>query len=65
MKPLRFILARLSEASTWKGIFLILTAAGVAVRPEMQNAIVSLGLALTGLIGVAAPDPAATAPAGE
>ena len=60
MKPaFKFIVARLSEASTYKGIFLLLTAAGVVLKPEMQAAIVSLGLALTGLIGVAAPDPKA------
>lgn len=58
-KAFRFVVARLAEPSTFKGIFLILTAVGVTLKPEMQNAIVSVGLALTGLIGVAAPDPSA------
>lgn len=60
-KVFRFLVDRLGEPSSWKGIFLILTAAGVTLRPEMQAAIVSLGLAATGLIGVAAPDPATPA----
>jgi hypothetical protein len=58
MKPLQFLFARLSEATTWRGIFLLLTAAGVTLRPELQVAITAAGLALTGLIGVVFPDPA-------
>lgn len=53
---MKFILARLSEATTWKGLFLILTAVGVTLRPELQAAITSVGLALTGLVGVVVPD---------
>lgn len=56
MQPLKFVLARLSEASTWKGIFLILTAAGVTLKPELQAAITAVGLSLTGLVGVVVPD---------
>lgn len=55
----RFVLARLGEISTWKGAFLLLTAAGVTLAPEMQNAIVTIGLAVVGALGVATPDPAA------
>jgi hypothetical protein len=58
---LKFIAGRLSEASTFKGIFLLLTAAGVTLRPELQVAITAAGLALTGLIGVVFPDPVAPA----
>jgi hypothetical protein len=56
LQPLKFVLARLSEASTWKGIFLILTAAGVTLKPELQAAITAVGLSLTGLVGVVVPD---------
>ena len=52
----QYILERLKEPSTWRGIILILTAAGVPIAPEMQTAIISAGLALAGLIGVATPD---------
>lgn len=56
----RFILARLGEISTWKGVFLLLTAAGATVHPELQNAIITIGLAVVGALGVAAPDPRAS-----
>lgn len=54
MKP--YIYARLKEASTWRGIVLILTALGVPIAPEIAETIVSVGLAVTGIIGVAVPD---------
>jgi len=46
------IVERLVEPSTWRGLFMIATAVGVAVSPEMQNAIVALGMSIVGLIGV-------------
>ncbi len=55
---MKYIIARLSEATTWKGIFLLLTAAGVYTRPELQSAITAVGLSLTGLVGVLVPDAA-------
>lgn len=51
-----YILDRAKEPSTWRGIILLLTAIGVPIAPEMANAIVSAGLAVAGLIGVATPD---------
>lgn len=53
-----FFLARIREASTWRGIVLFLTAAGVPIAPAATDAIISAGLALAGLIGVFAPDSA-------
>lgn len=55
-KTTRFILARLSEASTLRGFLMILTAAGVALKPEVSDAIVAVGIALAGLVGVLLPD---------
>ena len=51
-----YILARAKEPSTWRGLFLLLTAIGVPVAPEMANAIITIGLGIAGAIGVAAPD---------
>lgn len=51
-----FILARLGEASSWRGIFAMLTALGVTLSPEQQNAILAIGLAVIGAIGVFVPD---------
>jgi hypothetical protein len=55
-KALRFVLARLREASTYRGLMLILTGLGVALRPEVGEAIVACGMAAAGLIGVLVPD---------
>ena len=51
-----YILARAKEPSTWRGIILMLTAIGVPIAPAMADAIVSVGLAVAGLIGIATPD---------
>lgn len=47
-----WILARLAEQSTWRGLIGLATAAGVAISPEQIAAIVSVGLAASGLINV-------------
>lgn len=52
----QYLIERAKEPSTWRGLVLILTALGVPLAPEMQSAIVSVGLAVAGLIGVATPD---------
>ena len=46
------ILEKLSENSTWRGLILLATAAGVRMEPELQNQIVATGLGLVGLINV-------------
>jgi len=51
-----FLLARGKEASTWRGLVALLTAVGVAISPEQADAIVALGLAVIGAIGVFAAD---------
>lgn len=53
-----WIVNRLSENSTWRGIILIVTAAGVGLNPEQQNAIIVAGLAIVGLINVLRKSPA-------
>ncbi len=50
------ILEYLLHASTWKGLFAILTAAGVTVKPELQAPITATGLALIGLVQVFVDD---------
>lgn len=51
-----YILARLQEPSTWRGLVLIASALGAALSPDQQEAIVTGGLLLAGLIGAALPD---------
>lgn len=51
-----YILSRIHESSTWRGIVLLLTAAGVALTPDQGEAIVAAGLALAGVLGAFLPD---------
>lgn len=52
----QYILARLAEASTWRGILAVITAAGISISPAQMAAITSLGLAAMGLVGAFFPD---------
>jgi hypothetical protein len=51
-----YILNRLAEPSSWRGLFALLTAAGISIAPDQQTAIVSLGLAAIGFVGTFFPD---------
>jgi uncharacterized membrane protein len=51
-----YLIERLKEASTWRGLTALLTAVGVALSPEQVNAIVGAGLALMGVLGVFTKD---------
>lgn len=51
-----YILARLKEASTWRGLILIATAFGVHLAPAMQEAVVTAGIGLAGVAGAVLPD---------
>lgn len=47
-----WLLERLSENSTWRGIILTLTGLGIAIDPDRIAAITAAGLAIVGLINV-------------
>jgi len=49
---IQYILERLNETSTWRGIISLLTGLGVKLRPDMAEAIISAGLALMGIINI-------------
>ena len=51
-----YVLERLKEPSTWRGLILLLTAVGVPVAPALADNIISVGLAVAGLIGAVTPD---------
>lgn len=53
---MNYIIERLKEASTWRGIVAILTGFGVHLNPDQQGAIVALGLAVIGAVGAFTPD---------
>ena len=52
----QFVLDRLAEASTWRGIILVLTSAGVHVAPQWNDSIISIGIGLAGIVGVVTAD---------
>jgi len=52
----QYILDRAKEPSSWRDLILLLTAIGVPVAPAMAEAIITVGLAVAGLVGVATPD---------
>ncbi len=53
---IRYILSRLKEASTWRGLTLIGTSAGIILSPDQTEAVVAVGLGISGLIGATFPD---------
>ena len=52
MNALNYILDRLSENSTWRGIILLATAVGLQLDPDQQTAILTAGLSLVAVINV-------------
>ena len=61
-----YIIARLHEPSTWRGIVALLTGLGVwGFSPEQTNAIVAAGLTIIGLIGAFVPDAKPADPGAE
>ena len=44
-----YMLERLHEPTTYAGIFGMLTALGVAINPDLADAIISCGVGVTGL----------------
>jgi hypothetical protein len=53
---INFLLNRLKEPSTWRGLILLATALGLHIKPELSEAIIVLGLALAGGLGTVTPD---------
>lgn len=51
-----YILERMKEPSTWRGLTLLLTALGVPLAPGLSDAIIAAGLGIAGLIGAVMPD---------
>ena len=49
---LAWIMDRLGENSTWRGIVGLLTAAGVALKPDQADKIIAAGIAIVGVINI-------------
>ena len=52
----KYIVSRLNEPSTWRGITLILTALGVTVSPEDMIIISTAGESVAGILGIFTKD---------
>lgn len=51
-----WLLGRLKEKSTWAGVLTVVTAAGVAIKPELKEAIISTGVSVAGLAAILLKD---------
>jgi hypothetical protein len=51
-QALSFILDKLSENSTWRGIILTLTGLGVGIEPENGLKIMAAGVGIVGVINI-------------
>jgi hypothetical protein len=49
---LYWILDRLSESSTWRGIVLTITGLGITLNPDYAAKITAAGLAVVGVINI-------------
>jgi hypothetical protein len=47
-----YLLDRLKEPSTWRGLIGLLTGFGIVIKPELADAIIAVGVGLIGLINV-------------
>ena len=53
---MKYILDRLKEPSSWRGLVMVATAFGVSVSPELLPSIIAAGTGLAGIIGFAFKD---------
>ena len=52
MKALHYILDRLSESSTWRGLIFCACALGLQLSPQLQESILTAALSLVGVINI-------------
>lgn len=53
---MQWVIDRLKESSTWKGLISLLTAFGITIEPGLAEAIVAAGLGLMGVISILVKD---------
>ena len=52
-----WVIARMAEPTTWRGLIGLAAAAGVAINPHQSAIILALGMGLAGFINVVIKDP--------
>lgn len=53
---IQFAISRMKERSTWIGLVGLLSSLGVAMQPEMVEAIASVGVALSAVVMILTKD---------
>ena len=53
---MNWILSRLQEPSTWRGLVLVATALGAKWSPDSQQAVITIGIGAAGVLGAILPD---------
>ncbi len=56
MGVIKWAADRLKEASTWRGITLLLTSIGISVKPDLMEQIIVAGTGIAGVIGLVTKD---------
>lgn len=51
-----YIIERLKEASTWRGLIMIVTSLGIGIHPDLITPIITIGTGLAGAVGVFTKD---------
>lgn len=51
-----YLLQRMKEPSTWRGLILVATSAGVFVSSALAEDIIAVGVGVAGILGVVLPD---------
>jgi hypothetical protein len=49
---MKWVIDQLKQPSTWRGITMLATSMGIAIKPALMEQIVVTGTAVAGLIGV-------------
>ena len=53
---MRYLLDRIKEPSTWRGLILFVTGFGITLSPEIATNIVAAGTGIAGLVGIMTAD---------
>jgi hypothetical protein len=61
-RAVKWLLDRMLENSTWRGIILLLTSLGVVIKPATADKIIAGGLAAAALLNIARREPAKRGP---
>jgi hypothetical protein len=48
----QWIINRLHEPSSWRGLIWLATAVGISISPEVAAQVVTVGMSVAGLIGL-------------